>query len=116
MKTNSRKHKVKRADNISGWIFIAVAMIIFVMFTLYPVISAVITSLQKYKPFGSEWVGMKNYVDALQSSLFWKSIKNTVIFLESVYVSCLHILKRFFQILLCHKTHIRNARKLWLVQ
>lgn len=52
MKTNSRKHKVKRADNISGWIFIAVAMIIFVMFTLYPVISAVITSLQKYKPFG----------------------------------------------------------------
>ena len=80
MKTNSRKHKVKRADNISGWIFIAVAMIIFVMFTLYPVISAVITSLQKYKPFGSEWVGMKNYVDALQSSLFWKSIKNTVIY------------------------------------
>ena len=80
MKTNSRKHKVKRADNISGWIFIAVAMIIFVMFTLYPVISAVITSLQKYKPFGSEWVGMKNYVDALQSPLFWKSIKNTVIY------------------------------------
>lgn len=80
MKTNSRKHKVKRADNISGWIFIAVAMIIFVMFTLYPVISAVITSLQKYKPFGSEWVGMKNYVYALQSSLFWKSIKNTVIY------------------------------------
>ena len=80
MKTNSRKHKVKRADNISGWIFIAVAMIIFVMFTLYPVISAVITSLQKYKPFGSEWVGMKNYVDALQNSLFWKSIKNTVIY------------------------------------
>ena len=80
MKTNSRKHKVKRADNISGWIFIAVAMIIFVMFTLYPVISAVITSLQKYKPFGSEWVGMKNYVDALQSFLFWKSIKNTVIY------------------------------------
>ena len=80
MKTNSRKHKVKRADNISGWIFIAVAMIIFVMFTLYPVISAVITSLQKYKPFGSEWVGMKNYVDVLQSSLFWKSIKNTVIY------------------------------------
>ena len=55
MKTNQKKKKINRADNISGYLFIGVAMIIFIMFTLYPVISAVITSLQKYKPFGSEW-------------------------------------------------------------
>ena len=72
--------KTNRADNISGYLFIGVAMIIFIMFTLYPVISAVITSLQKYKPFGSEWVALNNYVDAMKSSLFWKSIKNTVVY------------------------------------
>ena len=75
MKTNQKKKKINRADNISGYLFIGVAMIIFIMFTLYPVISAVITSLQKYKPFGSEWVALNNYVDAMKSSLFWKSIK-----------------------------------------
>ena len=80
MKTNQKKKKINRADNISGYLFIGVAMIIFIMFTLYPVISAVITSLQKYKPFGSEWVALNNYVDAMKSSLFWKSIKNTVIY------------------------------------
>ena len=75
-----KKKKINRADNISGYLFIGVAMIIFIMFTLYPVISAVITSLQKYKPFGSEWVALNNYVDAMKSSLFWKSIKNTVLY------------------------------------
>lgn len=80
MKTNQKKKKINRADNISGYLFIGVAMIIFIMFTLYPVISAVITSLQKYKPFGSEWVALDNYVDAMKSSLFWKSIKNTVLY------------------------------------
>ena len=80
MKTNQKKKKINRADNISGYLFIGVAMIIFIMFTLYPVISAVVTSLQKYKPFGSEWVALNNYVDAMKSSLFWKSIKNTVLY------------------------------------
>lgn len=80
MKTNQKKKKINRADNISGYLFIGVAMIIFIMFTLYPVISAVITSLQKYKPFGSEWVALNNYVDAMKSPLFWKSIKNTVLY------------------------------------
>ena len=80
MKTNQKKKKINRADNISGYLFIGVAMIIFIMFTLYPVISAVITSLQKYKPFGSECVALNNYVDAMKSSLFWKSIKNTVLY------------------------------------
>lgn len=80
MKNNQKKKKINRADNISGYLFISVAMIIFIMFTLYPVISAVITSLQKYKPFGLEWVALNNYVDAMKSSLFWKSIKNTVLY------------------------------------
>ena len=80
MKTNQKKKKINRADNISGYLFIGVAMIIFLLFTLYPVISAVITSLQKYKPFGSEWVALDNYLEAVKSSLFWKSIKNTVLY------------------------------------
>ena len=80
-----RKHRsFRKADNISGWLFILVAILVFAVFTLYPVISAVITSFQKYKPFGSEWIGTKNYTDAINSSLFWKSIKNTLLYTVAV--------------------------------
>lgn len=84
MEKQKNKRSPKKMENISGWMFILVAMVVFAVFTLYPVISAVITSFQKYKPFGSEWVGIQNYVDALGSSLFWKSIKNTVLYTLAV--------------------------------
>ncbi len=88
MGKEGKKTKIKTkfhvAENISGWSFIAAAMVIFAIFTLYPVISAVITSFQKYKPIGSDWIGVKNYVDAIKSSLFWKSVKNTILYTAAV--------------------------------
>lgn len=58
-KNKKFKQKYNAGENISGWLFISIAMLVFVIFTLYPVISAIITSFQKYKPFGSEWVGFR---------------------------------------------------------
>ncbi len=88
MGKEGKKTKIKTkfhvAENISGWSFIAAAMVIFAIFALYPVISAVITSFQKYKPIGSDWIGVKNYVDAIKSSLFWKSVKNTILYTAAV--------------------------------
>lgn len=67
-------------EDLNGYLFISVALIIFSIFTIYPVISAIITSFQNYRPFGSEWVNLKNYTDALSNSLFYKSIKNTAVY------------------------------------
>lgn len=67
-------------DDWSGYLFISVAMIVFSIFTIYPLISAVITSFQDYKPFGSQWVALENYQDALTNKLFWKSIRNTLVY------------------------------------
>lgn len=69
-----------REDHISGYLFIAVAMIVFLAFTVYPLISAVITSFQNYKPFGSTWVQFDNYKTALSNKLFWKACRNTIIY------------------------------------
>jgi len=82
----AKAYKKKRInhEDFSGWGFIFAAMAVFLIFTLYPVISAVITSFQNYKPFGSEWVGAQNYVDALNAPLFWKSIKNTLVYTVAV--------------------------------
>ena len=55
-------------------------MLVFCIFTLYPVLSAVKTSFLKYKPFGSEFIGLKNYQDTFKSELFFKAVKNTVLY------------------------------------
>lgn len=65
-------------DDLWGYAFILVSMIAFGVFTLYPVISAVETSFVKYKPFGSEFIGLKNYQDTFSSSLFYKTVLNTL--------------------------------------
>lgn len=65
-------------DDLWGYAFILIAMIVFGVFTLYPVISAVETSFLKYKPFGSEFIGLKNYQDTFSSSLFYKTVLNTL--------------------------------------
>ena len=75
-----RKRSWSKADNTSGYIFIAVAMIIFATFTVYPVFSAIETSFVDYKPFGSEYVGLENYFNTFKSSLFYKSVKNTIVY------------------------------------
>jgi multiple sugar transport system permease protein len=77
---NKRKRSWLKADDISGYMFIAVAIIIFAVFTIYPVFSAIETSFLKYKPFGSEFIGLANYVETFTNSLFYKSVKNTLIY------------------------------------
>ena len=69
-----------REDEISGYLFIGVAMVVFLVFTVYPLISAIITSFQNYKPFGSTWVKFENYEAALSNKLFWKACRNTLIY------------------------------------
>lgn len=73
-----KRHFRLTDDDLWGYAFILVSMIAFGVFTLYPVISAVETSFLKYKPFGSEFIGLKNYQDTFSSSLFYKTVLNTL--------------------------------------
>lgn len=75
-----RRRFVIKEDDMAGYAFILIAMLVFFIFTIYPFFSALVTSFQKYKPLGSTFVGIENYKAAFKSSLFWKSLKNTVIY------------------------------------
>ncbi|OZB94991.1 carbohydrate ABC transporter permease [Paenibacillus sp. XY044] len=74
------KRRRVRGDAAWAYAFIAVALVVFAMFTAYPVVSAFIISFQKYKPIGSEYVGFDNYIATFKDSLFWKSVVNTVVY------------------------------------
>lgn len=82
---NNREHVVVKKkkfkfneDYFWGYVFIAVALAVFAVFTLYPVISAFIISFQEFKPLGSIWIGLENYIGLLKDKIFAKSIMNTI--------------------------------------
>ncbi|MCM3337741.1 sugar ABC transporter permease [Paenibacillus sp. MER TA 81-3] len=74
-----KKRRIK-GDGGWGYAFIAVALVVFAVFTAYPVVSAFIISFQDYKPLGSTFVGFDNYIESFKYSLFWKSMVNTVVY------------------------------------
>ncbi len=75
-----RRASLGRSDAVWGYLFILPAIILFLIFTAYPLISAFTISFQKYRPMGSEFVGLQNFKGTFDSSLFWKAIWNTVVY------------------------------------
>ncbi len=70
------------------YVFIAPFFLLFLAFSLYPVIYAFLLSFQKQTGLSTpQWVGLKNYRDLLDDPRFLKSIWNTTYFaLGSVLV------------------------------
>ncbi len=76
----TNKRRIFHADGAWAYGFIAVALLVYAMFTAYPVVSAFFISFQEYKPLGSVYVGLDNYKNTFGESLFWKSIRNTIVY------------------------------------
>lgn len=55
-------------------------LLVFVIFTLYPIIDAFIISFKEFKPLNTEWIGFENYKNTLKDSLFYNALVNTVIY------------------------------------
>lgn len=81
-KLNRDSGKIKRFLTDYGWcyIFIALPVILFTCFTLYPLIRAFIMSFQEYNVLQSNWVGLNNYRQVFSSALFKESLINTLIY------------------------------------
>jgi multiple sugar transport system permease protein len=71
-----------RSERRTAWLLCAPAVIVMLLVTGYPIVYALILSLQKYDlrfPAEKEFVGLANYVDVLTSSTWWTDVFNTVI-------------------------------------
>jgi len=80
-RANSRaRNRLNRGDSAWAYAFIIVALLVYALFTAYPVLSAFIISFQEYSPRGSTYIGLDNYTSIFQSDLFWKSIRNTILY------------------------------------
>ena len=82
------KSRLGNNDAKWGYLFILPALLLFLVFTAYPLISAFTISFQKYRPMGSVFVWFESFFNTFSSELFWKALWNTLIYtIGSVPVS-----------------------------
>ena len=72
--------RMKRRENLMGYLFASPWLMGFFIFTLYPMCSSLYYSFTNYNTLKApKWIGLRNYQIMFTSDpLFWKSIWNTV--------------------------------------
>lgn len=80
--TGISKIKVKKSEYY-GLIWIAVALLFVIIFSVYPVISALYHSLTKWNLAQSEFIGFDNFSRLFVDPVFWKSSGNLVILMST---------------------------------
>lgn len=75
---NKKSKGIRNRDNL-GWIFIAPFLIIFLTFSIYPVLRTLYLSFTDYSGFNQPtWVGLSNYTRVFKDKLFWEAFGNTL--------------------------------------
>ena len=98
-------------DWITFVLFAGPNLLLFVIFTYYPLIRNFLLSFQEYNPIidKGEWVGFNNYVDILiQDTQMTRIMQNTLVFTVSV-VALILVLGLLTALLLNQKLRFRNG-------
>lgn len=80
MKRVSKKKSkgIRQRDNM-GWLFIAPFLIVFLAFSIYPVVRTLYLSFTDYSGFNEpSWIGLANYTRVFKDKLFWEAFGNTI--------------------------------------
>ena len=63
------------------WLFIAPFLLLFTLFTLWPLIQSLLLAFQQtFGPKSSTYVGTGNFTFLLQDPMFWKAVRNTALY------------------------------------
>jgi len=68
----------RAADNLTIVLFLAPALVVFLVFVIYPILQSVYYSLFNWKGFGPavDFIGLDNYVRILSDAIFIKAVGN----------------------------------------
>lgn len=75
----------RRRENISGYLFMAPALLFFFGFVIFPMVMCLVNSTFRYTLAEFTFVGLDNYVALFQDAKFYKSLTNTLVI---VLVAC----------------------------
>ncbi|OOB78074.1 MAG: ABC transporter [Epulopiscium sp. Nele67-Bin002] len=69
----------KKDYNRMGYLFVLPFVIVFLIFSVYPVLRTLYLSFTDYKGYGTEnFVGMANYIRVINDKFFWQALWNTI--------------------------------------
>lgn len=73
---------------LAPWLFLSPFLLVFLVFTAYPLVQAVVLSLQQtFGPQHTKFVGLRNFQFLFSDPLFWTALQNTVVYsLGSLFV------------------------------
>ena len=92
-----------KKENLTGYLFILPAIMLFVVFVLVPVIAMVYLGFTEYNLFSApKWTGFSNFIKLFTDSRFWTVTKNTI-FLALFSVILNIALGLFLALLIAHK-------------
>lgn len=70
-----------RRENRDGFLFALPWLIGFLVFSLYPIVMSAYYSFTDFSAIKDPvWVGIENYQELFKDKLFWKSLKNTLLY------------------------------------
>ena len=75
---------MKGKQNATGWAFLLPAIILICAFSLYPMISALITSFQTGTGVNMKFAGLSNYIRCFKDDVFIQSLKNCAFYNEPI--------------------------------
>ena len=71
--------KKKKDYNRWGYLFVLPFVIVFLVFSIYPVLRTLYLSLTSYTGYGDAvWIGIDNYIRVFKDRFFWRDLWNTV--------------------------------------
>lgn len=71
--------KKKKNINHIAYLFVLPFVVVFLVFSVYPVLRTLYLSFTNYRGFGeATWTGLANYERVIGDKFFWKSLWNTI--------------------------------------
>jgi len=66
---------------LAPWLFLSPFLLVFLVFTAYPLVQAMVLSLQQtFGPQHTRFVGLRNFQFLFSDPLFWTALRNTVVY------------------------------------
>ncbi|MCU6708832.1 sugar ABC transporter permease [Paenibacillus sp. J5C_2022] len=83
MKKTAKISRMRRKKLFYCYLFIFPQLVLFLAFTLYPIVMSYVYSFFNWSGFGplTDFVGFDNYWETIHDPLFWNAFKNSFIFM-----------------------------------
>ena len=75
------KANFAQKQNRSSWILLAPAIVLILVFSIYPAFKALMTSFQTGAGLNMQWIGLGNYARVFKDKIFIQSLINCIVYL-----------------------------------